>query len=231
MRTLSPCGDQVRRFDRDRFLLSLSAPKERRTALWALFAFNTEIARTREVVSEAMLGMIRLQWWRDALAAGNPVKGHYVLDELYPVIEKYGLDRRLFQTLIDAREFDLEGGEFSTLAEMEDYADRTSTPLTSLALSVLEDRTDADAIRRLSVAWALIGLARAGRFPLPQDTDMHAIVSRAEALLGGVEKGFLRTMQVFARTYLCRIRRCGFNVSDPRINTPPMMFMLRLLIG
>src|SRR5947208_3175404 len=63
----SSCMDTVRRYDRDRFLLGLTVPAKRRAALWALFAFNHEIAKTREVVSEPTLGLIRLQWWRDAL--------------------------------------------------------------------------------------------------------------------------------------------------------------------
>ena len=64
-KTLSYCGQVVRDQDRDRFLLSLFAPADRREALWALFAFNHEIAKTREVVTEMQLGLIRLQWWRE----------------------------------------------------------------------------------------------------------------------------------------------------------------------
>jgi hypothetical protein len=41
----------VRRHDRDRFLTVLFAPLPHRAALLALYAFNYEIARTREVVS------------------------------------------------------------------------------------------------------------------------------------------------------------------------------------
>ncbi len=80
-RTLSYCAAEVRRFDPDRYLCALFAPPGRREDVFALYAFNVEIARTRESVSEPMLGMVRLQWWRDAIAAiygGTPPR-HEVL--------------------------------------------------------------------------------------------------------------------------------------------------------
>ena len=64
---LSAPGEAVRRHDRERYLTALFAPSDRREDLLALYAFNLEVARTRESVREAMLGQIRLQWWRDAL--------------------------------------------------------------------------------------------------------------------------------------------------------------------
>src|SRR5271156_3271915 len=66
---LSPVGALVRRHDRDRFQTALFAPAARREALFALYAFNYEIARVRESVREPMLGQIRLQWWREAIDA------------------------------------------------------------------------------------------------------------------------------------------------------------------
>jgi phytoene synthase len=60
---------QVRRYDYDRYLTSLFAPANLRPHLWALYAFNAELARVRETVSEPAMGEIRLQWWRDAVAA------------------------------------------------------------------------------------------------------------------------------------------------------------------
>jgi phytoene synthase len=61
------CEHIVRAADKDRFLATLFAPANRRGALFALYAFNVEVARVREVAREPMAGEIRLQWWRDAL--------------------------------------------------------------------------------------------------------------------------------------------------------------------
>src|SRR5208282_2178696 len=64
---LSPVAALVRRHDRDRFQTALFAPAARREALFALYAFNCEIARVRERVTQPTLGQIRLQWWREAI--------------------------------------------------------------------------------------------------------------------------------------------------------------------
>src|ERR671936_425398 len=76
---LSPVAALVRRHDRDRFQTALFAPAARREALFALYAFNYEIARVRERVREPILGRIRLEWWRETIAAayeGGPVRRH-----------------------------------------------------------------------------------------------------------------------------------------------------------
>ncbi|MGC2781200.1 MAG: squalene/phytoene synthase family protein, partial [Bradyrhizobium sp.] len=44
------CEALVREADKDRFLASLFAPADKRHHLFALYAFNLEIARVREVV-------------------------------------------------------------------------------------------------------------------------------------------------------------------------------------
>jgi phytoene synthase len=43
----------------------LFAPAPRRVLLFALYAFNAEVARIAETVREPMLGAIRLEWWRE----------------------------------------------------------------------------------------------------------------------------------------------------------------------
>ncbi len=61
------CTDLVRAQDRDRFLAALFAPADKRQDLFALYAFNVEVARVREVVREALPGEVRLQWWRELI--------------------------------------------------------------------------------------------------------------------------------------------------------------------
>ena len=62
------CEALVRAADKDRFLAALFAPAAHRGALYALYAFNIEIARVRESIHEPLAGEIRLQWWTDAIA-------------------------------------------------------------------------------------------------------------------------------------------------------------------
>ncbi len=170
----SYCADQVRRFDHDRYLTCLFAPAGRREDLFALYAFNLEVAKTAEVVSEAPLGQMRLQWWRDAIEgiyAGQPPR-HEVAAPLAEAVRRHDLDRGAFERLIEAREFDLDEAPPETLAALEDYAEATSAGLVQLALRVLgaqgretqEGREAAAAGRHVGIAWALVGLLRAVPF-------------------------------------------------------------------
>ncbi|MEM9170960.1 MAG: squalene/phytoene synthase family protein [Pseudomonadota bacterium] len=62
------CDDLLKEADPHRWLALRFAPAPRRRALRALYAVHAEIARAPHAVSEAPLGEIRLQWWREAIA-------------------------------------------------------------------------------------------------------------------------------------------------------------------
>ena len=96
----------VRRHDPDRFLTALFAPPDRRDALLTLYAFNHELARAREAVSEPPLALIRLQWWREVVEGAH--RRHEVAEPLRAAIEAGELDRGDLLALIDAREAEAE---------------------------------------------------------------------------------------------------------------------------
>src|SRR5882757_10127749 len=92
----SSLADLVRRHDRSRYQTALFAPAGRREALLALYAFNYEIARVRETVTQPMLGQIRLQWWRENIVAAfedGVVRHHPVVQPLAATIREFGLTR------------------------------------------------------------------------------------------------------------------------------------------
>ena len=177
---LSAPAALVQRHDRDRFLTALFAPAARREAVFSVYAFNHEIARIREVVSEELLGRMRLQWWRDGLDAAYrdaAVRHHEVMAPLADAIRQFGLSRGHFDRLIDARERDLSGESPRTLPGLESYAEESSSPLLLLTLEALgvTDPAAIRAARETGIAYALTGLMRAvpfhasqRRFYLPQ---------------------------------------------------------------
>ena len=60
--------DLVRRVDPDRWLASrFIADASARADVIALYAFNYELARVAGGVSNALMGEIRLTWWREAM--------------------------------------------------------------------------------------------------------------------------------------------------------------------
>ncbi len=175
--SLSYTGFQSRLHDPDRFLLSLLAEKERQADLWPLIAFNYEIAKTREIVTDTNIGLIRLQWWRDALEkiyAGGEVAPNEIVEGLAVSIKKYDLPLELFNALLYAREFDLEDVCPASMEGLIHYADFTHTPLVQLILKVLGEKEDE--CRASAISYTLVGLmngilfhARQKRCYLPSD--------------------------------------------------------------
>ncbi len=159
------CAELVRAADRDRFLASLFAPAERRNALFALYAFNVEIGRVREVAREALPGEIRLRWWCDVLNGerGGEGKANPVAAALLGTIERHGLAVDKLIALIEARRFDLYDEPMASVADLEAYAKKTFSAVIGLAAQILgADATPA--ADPAGIASGIAGLLRA--FPL-----------------------------------------------------------------
>lgn len=176
---LSYCGTLVKQVDFDRFLLSLFLSADVREDVWAVLAFNHEISKTREVVSESTLGLIRLQWWRDAIKGiyeEGEIVEHEVVKPLSEAIKRHDLPREAFDKLAYAREFDLEDVMPANLEGLMNYADFTTSPLIELILKISGDAPNAHVVQPIGINYALAGLLRAmpyfikeHRFLLPED--------------------------------------------------------------
>src|SRR5260370_11708319 len=72
------CAELVRAHDFARYASTLFVPAEQRRGLLAIYAFNVEISRVREQVSQPLPGEVRLQWWTDMLAGAGygGIQGH-----------------------------------------------------------------------------------------------------------------------------------------------------------
>jgi NADH dehydrogenase [ubiquinone] 1 alpha subcomplex assembly factor 6 len=161
------CLAQIRRYDRDRTLTVLAAPRQAAADLAVLYAFNLEIALVRDSVTEPMLGRIRLQWWREALAElfeGRP-RRHAVLESLAALHARRPLSRAHFDRLIDARETEFDDIIPADLAALETYVDATSGDLIRLAAEAAGlDPSSGDVaalIRHVGIGVGLTGIARA----------------------------------------------------------------------
>ncbi|WP_117195656.1 phytoene/squalene synthase family protein [Rhizobium terrae] len=157
------CLATLRDTDRDRYLACLLSPADKRGALAALYAFNAEIARIRDVVREPLPGEIRLQWWRDLLegtaqgdSGGNPIAA-----ALLETIETYRLPRRTLVDMIEARIFDLYDDPLTDRYAFEGYAGETASALiqlASLVLSAADAAGSAEAAGHAGVAQAIAGV-------------------------------------------------------------------------
>jgi phytoene synthase len=162
---LTSCADTVRRHDPDRYFAALFAPWEKRPLLFALYAFNYEIARLGERNREPMAAAIRLQWWREAVeeAANGRPRSQPAAVGLAELIAKSSPPLELFSALLNAREFDFAGDAFGNLSELESYCTGTSSVLMKIAARVLGERAD-DFLEHAGIAYALAGLLRSLAF-------------------------------------------------------------------
>lgn len=158
---------EARRHDPDRYLCALLAPAERRDALLTLILFNHELGRIPEVVSQPMAGMIRLQWWREAvdeLGSGRPARRHPVVEALAVVLGAGLAEPQALQALIDAREPALERIAPDMVA-LKGYAAATSGALHAITYALLggKNPTEAAGAAAIGTAFGLVGLASALR--------------------------------------------------------------------
>ncbi len=186
---MNALDDILRQRDRDRYLSTFFAPDAKRPHLVALYAFNAEILKVRDTVSDPNLGLIRLQWWRDTIEsiyAGSPVPGHPVAEALARAIAEGGLPQQALLDLVTAHEFDLYHDRMPGLTELEAYMGEAYSRLIMMAAMIL----DRDAAAKASDCAGLAGVAQglalvlgdpAHRAPfLPEGMSVQEAIGHAE---------------------------------------------------
>ncbi|AGK57555.1 squalene/phytoene synthase [Hyphomicrobium denitrificans 1NES1] len=165
----------------DRYYAALFAPASVRGDLIALAAFDGEITRIAQLVSDAALGEIRIAWWRDALLGSErafELTGNPVLDQFADVVRRHKLSNAALETYFNAHMDALFADPpADDLALNERFRSIDGTPL-AFALQILYGPLDADADDLIGAAGRASGLTRialtlpyalaAGRAPLPE---------------------------------------------------------------
>jgi phytoene synthase len=139
------CADLVRSHDFARYAATLFVPAIPRRALLAVYAFNAEISRVREQVSQPLPGEMRLQWWTDMLegAGHGGIEGNPVAAELLLAIRDFRLPVEPLSRLIDEHQFDLFNDPMPSMAALEGYVTETSSALFSLAAQIVARPSEA----------------------------------------------------------------------------------------
>lgn len=191
----------ARRHDPDRFLCTLFAPAGAREALFALIAFNHELARAREAAREPMMAMIRLQWWRETVeeaVSGAPPRRHEVAGPLSAAIRSGSLDPGALLAMVEGREAEETGEEAVPLAERMRGISGIMAAETGRVLGAGEAQMRG--LRQVGTAYGIGGtlrslavLAAQGRDPLPPHAEpreaAQALARDGLALLEAGRKG------------------------------------------
>jgi phytoene/squalene synthetase len=186
----------VRAADPDRYFATLFAPAAQRPFLFALYAFNAEVARVAETVREPMLGAIKLEWWRETsegASMGAP-RNHDVARGLAALFAERSIALADVEALIAARAFDSSADHFADFAALEAYVDATSGAVMRLAARILGGpSTIEQTLRQAGLAYGLTGLLRAlpfhnGRHKLYLPRDLLSALDMAPEEFFHLEK-------------------------------------------
>ncbi|XP_008973413.1 NADH dehydrogenase (ubiquinone) complex I, assembly factor 6 isoform X2 [Pan paniscus] len=114
------CLELLRKRDYEGYLCSLLLPAESRSSVFALRAFNVELAQVKDSVSEKTIGLMRMQFWKktvEDIYCDNPPHQPVAI-ELW-------------------KEKNLDDKAYRNIKELENYAENTQSSLLYLTLEIL----------------------------------------------------------------------------------------------
>jgi phytoene synthase len=200
-------AQSVRDADPDRYFSALFAPAAVRPLLFALYAFNAEVARVAETVREPMLGAIRLEWWRETAegAAKGAPRNHDVARGLVALFTQGHLALADLEALIAARAFDSSADHFADFAALENYLDQTSGAVMRLAARLLGGKPGLTG--EAALAFGLTGLIRSlpfhnARHKLYLPLDLLSVLHLTPQDFFHLEKGDPRLLAASRQTAL-----------------------------
>lgn len=217
--------DTVKRNRADDFLIALFAPKEHRYAILSLFAFYHEISKTKEVVSEPMMGKIRLQWWWDGIQSlydeNISTVQHDVLDGLTPFVEVVG--KELFEGLIEEQEKQLEEQPELTLVYVENQIKHSDVVLFHMISKLLDISSLSP---ELAMGWGLArklykGGVMGGDLPVASIHDQALSYLDKARALQPKQKNYLFLYDRLARLYLKEVKRSEFKLCEHHLKKRP----------
>lgn len=215
----SYCAQLVRDHDFERYAATLFMPPRARRPVLALYAFNTELRRIRDHISQPLPGEIRLQWWRDLVDgdARGSVEANPVAAELMAAVANHDLPRNELSRLVDARVFDLYDDPMLSLDMLERYCDDTAGRLFNLSARILGGTSEAvaHAANHAGIAQGIVGAieglpryAARRQLYLPQDVLNEASVREADIFAGRPSlqlQAAIRVLAEVARSHLDKV--------------------------
>ena len=223
------CLNLVRSRDHESFLSALLLPKRVRQPALAVRAFNAEIAAVRDSVSERTIGLMRMQFWRDAVdeifeeKEGTDSKSKQpVVAALKMAAREHCLSKELLLRMISAREVFLNDRPFDSVAAVEDYAHDAFSSANYLILECLDSEVTSGharhAANQLGKAQGLVTLLRAAphnasrrrQVHLPSDLLMEHGVSAESVVRGGDSEGLRRVAEAVAARAEEHLQSCRF---------------------
>jgi len=201
----------IARVDPDRWLSSrFIADARTRAEVIALYAYDYELARAPKVASNALMGEIRLTWWREVLDEvfeGRPVRHHPTAQALAGAVARHGLPRAPLEDMIDARYRELSH-EPMNLADALDWARDTGGAAAVLAARMLDPGADPAKAASGGAAWAI------GRLMGTAGMTGEGAQAALDEALAGARGLSAAAFPAVAHATLARVRAQGARPSE-----------------
>jgi len=98
--------------------------KIKQREIFAIYAFCREVDDIADNISDKSIAQIKLIWWVNDLQkcyTENQTPEHPVNQELKLVINKYNLNKNIFEDLISGMQMDLDNTQYNTISELLNY--------------------------------------------------------------------------------------------------------------
>ena len=176
----------------DRYFAATLAPAAIRFDLITLAAFAAELANIPMQVREPLAGEIRLQWWRDALAANGAeaAAGHPVAVPLRAAIARHALPTAILDAIIDSHADTLHGDRPADEAALVAQMSAREGGLFQLATRIAGAGKNGDVWQIARAAGTAYGISRAlvhlpvegaARLSIPRSLLSDEILAQAGA--------------------------------------------------
>jgi squalene synthase HpnC len=176
------------------YLAFFGLPRDKRNALFALYAFMRLIDNVSDEPGDLETKRRGLACWRGMLdeAIAGETSGNAILPALADSIARFNIPTRYFHDLILGAEMDLTVASYATFDQLSEYCYRVAgtVGLTCLHVFGFRDPRDPDLAERLGLAFQLTNIIRdvradleMGRVYLPQE-DLARFGSSAKDLQG-----------------------------------------------
>ncbi|XP_048363936.1 NADH dehydrogenase (ubiquinone) complex I, assembly factor 6 [Sphaerodactylus townsendi] len=234
------CMELVRKRDYEGFLCSLLLPAESRSSVFALRAFNVELAQIKDAVTQKTIGLMRIEFWRKAVE--DIYRDHApqqpVAKELWKAIKRQHLTKKWLMNIINEREKNLDDRAYRNINELETYAENTQSSLLYLTLETLgvKDIHSDHAASHIGKAQGIVTCLRAtpyhaskGKVFLPMDICMLHNVSQEDFIRHKQEqkvKDVIYDLASQAHVHLEHAR--SFRKNVPRKAFPAFLYTVAL---
>lgn len=220
------CADRLLELDRDLYRASLYAGPAR-DALQALFLLMTEIEAIPALVTEPMMGTMRIKWWYDNLSKTEGDGRTLLLGALIQEFDEKKLDRDGVLSLLETMQAELATPRFQNPAEWPAYHHRKAAALTHAAL--LDDRfipclapfLALRTLKSMAANGAILlracppGVAQPANGRLPPETARILAHAVPPCAAGAGAPPLLRHIAAFHTLTLRRLDKNGYDITRP----------------